>query len=543
MLSRTLSVTPAAAALTVLFTLLTQGCGLAADRSQPSQPTSLARTHSGELHGTRDGDVLRFRGIPYAQPPTGALRWTPPQPVRPWRGEKAADRSGPPCAQTGKPPTGSTAEDCLHLDVTEPAASYTKLRPVMVWLHGGGFSAGRGSQYDPGRMVARGGVVVVTVDFRLGIFANLALRGMSDGGSYALQDQQAALRWIKDNAKAFGGNPDNITLFGQSGGGVAVCGQLTSPGARGLFARAILQSGSCDTTLAANASGPGTPAFGVFWRPMAEAERTGAAIAAKLGCTGQATMLSCLRRVPVSRLLTQSNSATAAGVGGKTLPVDPREALSRGDVARVPVLSGNALNEQRLVAGLYELLGKPITAAQYPGLLTQGFGTGAAAVQEEYPLDRYPSAALAWAAVDTDSGFVCPQLHADDALSAHDPVFGYEFADATAPPVIPMPNDFPPGASHASELFYLFDQPGLPVLINGKTYSLTPAQYRLADRMITAWTTFARTGNPAGTRGSALWPGWHRRSALVHQFTARADRPRLADPAAEHHCGFWATHS
>lgn len=505
--------------------------------------STIAHTGSGELRGVHDGDVIRFRGVPYAQPPVGPLRWAPPRPVSPWTGVRPADRSGPPCAQAGRPPTGSTAEDCLHLDLTMPAAPRRAGPglPVMVWLHGGGFSSGTGTEYDPRRLVTQGEVLVVTVDFRLGVLGNLALPGMTDGGSYGLQDQQAALTWVEHNAAAFGGDPGNVTLFGQSGGAVAICGQLTSPAARGLFAKAILESGSCGTTLAANASGPGTPAFGSFWRPLAEVERTSAGVAGKLGCTRAATMLSCLRALPVNRLLPQTGSVTAAAVGGGTLPVDPRAALRVGEVTSLPVLSGTTSDEQRMAAGVYQLLGEPITARKYPAMLSRGFGANAAAVLAEYPLANYPSPALAWAAVYTDSGFVCPQLATDAALSLHGPVFGYEFADVTAPPLIPATPGFSPGASHASELFYLFDVAGGPLRMNGSAYRLSAAQRRVADRMIAAWSTFARTGDPAALTDAATWPAWHGAASRVHVFTSDAARPGMTEPAGEHHCGFWAT--
>ena len=498
----------------------------------------VVRSHSGMLRGVRDGDVLRFRGVPYAQPPVGAQRWAPPVPVHPWPGVRSAEKSGPPCPQSGAPPQGSTDEDCLRLDITLPVAPPRREpRPIMVWLHGGGFTAGTGTEYDPQRLVTAADVVVVTVDFRLGVLGNLAVPGMTDGGSYGLQDQRAALAWVRGNARAFGGDAGNITLFGQSGGAVAACAQLTSPAARDLFQKVILQSGSCHTTLAANASGPDTPAFGPFWRPLAQAERTGVDVAGRLGCPDPATRLTCLRAVPVDRLLAESGAVTAAAYGGATLPTDPRLALST--VRGKTVLSGHTADEQRMVAGLYALLGWPITAEQYPALLATGFSAHADAVAAQYPVDAYPSAALAWAAAYTDSGFVCPQLRTNAALATHARVFGYEFADRTAPPLIPAPPGFPTGASHGSDLFYLFDVAGKPIRLDGSTYELTEQQRRLADRMIDVWSTFAWTGRPSRAEDRATWPVWRGTTSAAHLFTDDA-RPDLTDPAVTHHCGFWA---
>ncbi len=514
-------------------------CSPAGPGEDPGGDPTRVQTASGALQGVADGDVVRFRGVPYAQPPVGELRWAPPVPVTPWSAVRAADRSGPPCAQSAPPPAGpQVEEDCLHLDVTVPARPAAVPRPVMVWLHGGGFSTGAGSDHDPRRLAAQGDVVVVTVDFRLGTFGYLALPGMIDPGSYGLQDQQAALAWVRRNAAAFGGDPANITLFGQSGGAVAVCGQLTSPAARGLFDKAILQSGSCGTTLAAGAAGPGSPAFGAFWRPMAHARRTGISVAENLGCTDPTTRLACLRGVPADRLLAQPTPVTAAATGDSTLPVDPRDALRSGRFADVPVLSGHTADEQRFIANLFALLGQPVTAAAYPELIATGFGEDADAVLGEYPLASYPDAASAWTAVHTDSGYVCPQLDTTAALATRGPVFGYEFADPTAPPTIPDPTGTTAGATHASELFYLFDQPGKPVRADGSVQMLTPVQRQVADTMIAAWTTFARTGAPP--TGPGAWPAWHGLTSAVHVFTADPGRPTRADPAARHHCAFWA---
>jgi para-nitrobenzyl esterase len=516
--------------LALPIALLLTAC--AAGTAAPARPPStLVHTQAGDLRGARDGDVLRFRGVPYAQVPTGDLRWAPPRPAKPWHGTRDATKSGPRCAQPGNPPDNSTAEDCLYVDVTTPATANHQRRPVLVWLHGGGFTTGAGSEYDPARIVTRGDLIVVTVDFRLGVLGNLTLPGMTDGGSYGLQDQQAALRWVRSNAAVFGGDPHNVTLAGQSGGAIGVCGQLTSPGARGLFDRAILESGSCETALNANSSGPDTKAFGAFWRQKDDAEQTGATAAATLGCTDPATALDCLRLLPVDKLLTQSGTITAATVGGHTLPMDPREALRRGRFTHVPVLSGNTRDEQRLVSSIYALLSQPITAERYPGLLTAGFGADAAAVSAEYPLSAYPDAASAWAAAYTDHDFVCPQLRTDTALSRHTRVYPYMFADETAPPLVPALPGFDAGASHASELFYLFDLPGKPVRIDNTTYPLTEPQKRLAATMIDAWSAFIHTGRPGS------WPSWRDKDSEVHTFTA--DEPTTTTPYDDHRCGFW----
>jgi para-nitrobenzyl esterase len=215
--------------------------------ARPADAAPIVMTGSGPVRGVRGPAVDSYQGIPYAQPPTGDLRWRAPRPVRPWTTAIDATTPGPACAQNepGKP-AGTTlpgsGEDCLYLNVTTPRG---QRRPVIVWIHGGGNTAGTGSEYDATRMATRGDVVVVTINYRLGVFGFFGYPGLSGSGAFGLQDQQAALRWVRANAAAFGGDPGNVTVAGESAGGVDICAQLTAPGSAGLFARAILQSGSC----------------------------------------------------------------------------------------------------------------------------------------------------------------------------------------------------------------------------------------------------------------------------------------------------------
>ncbi|MEV4897204.1 carboxylesterase family protein, partial [Nonomuraea sp. NPDC055795] len=327
------------AVLAALALLLAQDFG--AGRAAGDQAASSTRAgpevrlDSGRVRGIEEGDVLRFRGVRYARPPVGELRWRPPEPVARWQGVMAATRSGPACPQAGaNPEESSEAEDCLTLDVTVPRKAGKKPRPVMVWLHGGGFNAGRGADYDPRRLAVQGDVVVVTVEFRLGVLGYLALPGMPGGGTFGLQDQQAALRWVSRNAAAFGGDAGNVTLFGESGGGIATCGHLTSPAGRGLFHKAIMQSGACGTVLLPNTAGLGTPRF-PFWRPRKETYAATRTAARQVGCGDAATMPACLRTLPVKELLKLTGYFTAASYGGATLPAAPDQALRDGNFTRV----------------------------------------------------------------------------------------------------------------------------------------------------------------------------------------------------------------
>ncbi|WP_165974925.1 carboxylesterase/lipase family protein [Nonomuraea deserti] len=505
---------------------------------------------SGRIRGVYDGDVARYRGIPYAQPPTGDLRWRPPRPVARWRGVRDATTSGPACPQASEnPKESSEEEDCLTLDVTVPRKADPRKadprnagsrnagsrktgggktgggktgggsRPVMVWLHGGGFSAGRGADYDPRRLAVQGSAVVVTVEFRIGVLGYLALPGMSGGGTFGLQDQQAALRWVRRNAAAFGGDAGNVTLFGESGGGIATCGQLTAPGSRGLFHKAIIQSGSCGTALLPNATGPGTPRY-PFWRPLKETYAAARSAARQVGCpagddAGQT--LACLRGRPVKDLLELTGMFTAASYGGPALPVSPERALREGDFARVPVLTGHTGKEALLFAGVLSLLGRPVTDENLPDLLRQGFGRRAEEIARRYPRDEYATPMEAWAAPNTDAMFACPHARDGDALARGTKVFAYVFADDTAPPFVPSLPGFPAGAGHASELAYLFDVRDKPIDLDGEPVPLTETQLSVARDMVAAWTSFARTGTPSSS--GRAWRRWRPGARVAHLIT------------------------
>lgn len=205
---------------------------------------SIVRLDSGRIRGQDDGTVRTYSGIRFAQPPVGELRWKDPVAAKPWKGVADATKPARQCTQmeAGKQIGG---EDCLFLDVNAPAKPTRTALPVMVWLYGGGYTTGAGSAYDARRLADEGDVVVVTPNYRLGAFGYLALKGLAGSGTFGLADQLEALRWVQRNAAAFGGDPRNVTLFGQSAGGMSTCALLTSPAARGLIDKAIIQSGSC----------------------------------------------------------------------------------------------------------------------------------------------------------------------------------------------------------------------------------------------------------------------------------------------------------
>lgn len=479
----------------------------------------VVRTDSGPVRGLITGEARTFQGIPFAAPPVGDLRWAPPQRPEPWTAVRDATKPGPQCAQgQGIGSNPSENEDCLYLNVVSPTKPAHKPRPVMVWVHGGGFSSGAGSDYDLRRLALGGDVVVVSVNYRLGVFGFFGYPGLgADSGVFGLEDQQAALRWVQRNAHAFGGDPRNVTLFGESAGGMSTCAQLTSPSAAGLFTRAIIQSGPCTMSWPDNGLFPDVPAGKLFQR-RSDIEAFGLSEAKKIGCTD----LACLRRLPVKTLLPLPFSSPA--FNSRVLPIDPAEAFRNGRFAKIPVMTGTTRDEGRLFAAL--LPDQPITEARYQQLLREAFGDKAPLVAAKYPSAAHGSPGNAFADVMTDRVWACSEVEAQRHLAERTRTFAYEFADRAAPPLFPFPPGIDPGASHGSELSYLSDLVGIPAELN-------PAQQKLSAQMIQYWTRFARTGNPNGDD----LPKW--RPAPKVQSLA-PDKIGPVDYAAEHNCGFWA---
>jgi para-nitrobenzyl esterase len=398
--------------------------------------------------------------------------------------------------------------------------------PVMVWMHGGAYFLGAGSQFDPTKMVSTG-VIVVTINYRLGALGFLAHPALSaesaygGSGNYGIMDQQLALQWVQDNIAAFGGNPKRVTIFGESAGGNSMFAHLVSPTATGLFQRVISQSGTSEQRL------PTLPA----------AEATGRNFASAVGCPDQTA--ECLRALPVATLLAQQSRigspallgiAATPNIDGYVLPQSIDTALSKGEFHRVPVINGTNRHEMRLYIALYvtQLFG-PITPEQLPGLTSVFVGSHASAVLAEYPAGDYPSPELNYTALLTDYIFACPAFEADQAMAKVTRTYAYEFADAEAPTLGFPPVSFPYGASHGFELPYLFDYAGY-------VPPFTTEQQKLSERMIRAWTNFAKRGKPGG--------GWKplRRSGggfFASLVPPRRVRQATSDFNADHKCSFW----
>jgi para-nitrobenzyl esterase len=506
---------------------------LAAPTASPAVgPGTLIHTDKGWLLGSTTPSGMRtFFGIPFAQPPTGALRFHAPVPPSPW-GVRLAFSHSSPCPQLRV----LTNENCLGLDVYAPPAAASQHLPVMVWFYGGGYVLGWNSMYDPAPLVATGKVIVVTVNYRVGPFGFLALPGLESEsptgqatGDYGLMDQQAGLRWVQRNIAAFGGDPRNVTIFGESSGGNSVCSQVASPPATGLFQRAISESGFCGASATLD----------VHSQPQVIADSE--AYAARVGCPDAATMLSCLRALPASKLEadpTVSNPAPSVGVwvpdiDGYVLPRSLQDAWSSGRFNHVPMVIGTNLNEARLFVALDEVPQlKALTPEQYTAWVEQVFGSQAQSVLAEYPVSAYGAADLAEAQAFTDVSFACTASYEAEHASANgQQLWQYEFADPN-PPFSKLDPFMNLGDFHASELFYLFDLFGVPI-------SFSPAQQSLSAEMIAAWTNFAATGQP-GPIGDADWPRFTDGSPQTMVLTSQGSHT-IDDFANEHQCAFWRT--
>jgi para-nitrobenzyl esterase len=324
-------------------------------------------------------------------------------------------------------------------------------------------------------------------------------------------------------------------VFGESYGGLAASAHLTSPGSKGLFRRAIIQSGFALMDLPAGALSPGVPAVEWFgWQSSAEAEAAGTAVAAQLGCGDSATPLECLRRTKADDLVALSRPMPFA-YGNSVLPEPPAQALRDGRFQRVPIISGATRDEHRLFVGLFRVLaGHPVGPTDYPSLLAEAFGEHAGQVAARYPVSAYESPSVAWATVLTDRMWARSTFEQHGVLAEHVPTYAYEFADRRSPMYLPFPQDLPPGAFHAAEVPYLLTDERFAA-------AATPEQRRLSDQMIRYWANFAHAGDP---NGDALppWPPFDPAEAVPHVQSLAPGTGAITavDYAAEHRLDFWS---
>ncbi|MFT4193323.1 carboxylesterase/lipase family protein [Ottowia sp.] len=504
-------------------------CGLAAAvlaacGGSGDDPNSVT-TDQGVVVGSETASYRQFLGIPYAAAPTGALRWQPPQPAAAWTGERAATQFAPHCPQPATPfGTASTSEDCLYLNVYTPRTG-TGPFPVMFWIHGGALIYGESDEYDPTALVNQG-VAVVTINYRLGplgFLSHAALSAEQGGasGNYGLMDQQAALRWVKANIAAFGGDPANVTVFGESAGGLSTHSQLVSPLAAGLFHKAIVQSGAYTLTLPT----------------LAQAEAIGEGFAATAGCADQSA--DCLRALSLDTVMAHAAQVHGGSQlpteDGKVLPASYAQAFASGSFNKVPVIEGSNQHEYSMLSAFVTdtVLGREINASEYESTVRTQFGALADALLALYPVTITP--AWAYDSLLTDAGFACNGRKAAQLIAAQgQPVYTYEFADADAPMVFDVParvNGF--GAYHASEIQYVW--PKQQRIYHGAPF--TAAQTDLSNKMVAYWAQFAKTGNP-NVAGNPNWPAYTQAGDTYLTLAPSAIAPSTTF-GAEHQCAVW----
>jgi para-nitrobenzyl esterase len=530
-LTRKLSIAVVAVLLAALSSVVT---AFAAD--SPHRPIAL--TESGVVIGATTNGVSQFLGIPYAAPPIENLRWRPPKRFGFFHGFfLEATQFGSACTQPG----GVGSENCLFLNVFTPQLKSDhdgRGLPVMFWIHGGGLINGSSIPYNPVELVRRG-VIVVTINYRLGFLGFLAQSAIdAEGhvnGNYGLMDQQFALKWVRRNIAGFGGDPNRVTIFGESAGGQSVYAHLASPTASGLFRGAIAESGSYAefqdyfSNVITLAQGETTGSTSV---------PSGAAIADSVGCTNQTA--SCLRAVPAATMVAQEPFPLYPFVDGTLLTQTIAAAFASGQFNQVPVIAGTNHDEYRLfVATGYDLVGNPIlTSTEYDTAVNALWGsTLAPSVLALYPFSSYPFGGEALGASGTDGVFSCPARNVDQALSQLVPIYAYEFNDENAPPPQSAFGGlltFPLGAYHSAELQYLF--PGIDVF--GLQVSLSPEQKKLSQAMVSYWTQFAKTGNP----NSLGEPPWSPYSTSTDEFQSLIPPTPVVESNfdAGHQCSiFW----
>jgi para-nitrobenzyl esterase len=459
------------------------------------------RTADGVLEGvvSADGKVRTFKGIPYAAPPVGPLRWQPPQPVTPWTGVRKAVEYGARAMQ-GRIFSDMVfhddgpSEDCLYLNLWMPARPATDKLPVMVWIYGGGFVAGSTSEpRQDGGNLCKKGVMVVSMNYRMGVFGFFAHPELTKesehhaSGNYGLLDQLAALQWVKKNIATFGGDPDNVTIFGESAGSASVCALMASPLARGLFHRGIGESGTLFST--------GEPA-----KSLAEAEQAGVKFAETAFGTSS---LEALRALPAQKVLEAAlklpHEYFRPDIDGWLMPADCLSLFASGKQSRVPLLTGWNRDEGSRKDLLSE--DEP-TVANYIAHAKIRFGGNAVAFLKVYP-----------AATDAEARQAAHDFGGDKAIgystwkwlelqvkTGASPAYRYEFDQA-----LPLPADAKPGtepvAPHAGEIEFVFQ------VLSSKDLSWQPDDHAVSELMASYWTNFAKTGNPNGP-GLPQWPAY-----------------------------------
>ncbi len=530
----------------IIITSILSLSGLAIARAAPPP---VVQTVNGEVAGFYNNSVAEFLGMRYAKPPVGQWRWMPPQSPTPWSGVRSATMYGNRCAQIttlgvfAGPATNT--EDCLFLNVFTPDLQAGANLPVIVWIHGGGNFDGESNDYDGSKMALQGNTVVVTINYRLNLMGFLAAASLdTEGhqfGNYGLMDQQMALNWVRQNIANFGGNPNNVTLGGQSAGAEDTGFAMLSPPAAGLFQRGICES-FCPTG--------NIPT-------LASAEAVGQNFATAAGCGGKTgpAQAACLRHVPAAIVesLAGTASATSAYVigpmlDGNILPIQPPTAWASGQFTHVPLMNGNVQDEENFGLAITEYFSnprQPPTDSQYTNYVTTTYSSSAyppgtaEKVLRLYPPTNYTSAQLAWDRAGTDPG-ICAEMALNTLLAPQIPVYAYLFEDQTPPFYFPPMPGFLPLAYHTADIQFLF-----PLYHGGQgtPHPLHGEQSTLSDTLVSAWTKFAWTGNPNGA-GPTPWPVYSvnpNKSDILLENVPAVQTESTAQFNVAHHCDFWSS--
>jgi para-nitrobenzyl esterase len=468
--------------------------GVALPVAAETQP--VVKSPAGAVRGEQVGNLNVFKGIPYALAPTGSLRWKPPLPVPAWKGTRDATTFGPACIQP-KPRSGSIyewelasmSEDCLSLNIWAPASA--RKAPVLVWIHGGSLVSGSSSEpmYD-GTKLAERGIIVVSINYRLGVLGYLAHPALSaesrrkSSGNYGLLDQIAALRWLKRNIAAFGGDAANVTIAGESAGALSVMYLMAAPEARGLFAKAIAQSAYMISTPQLRDS-----AFGDI-----AGEAAGVWLAGKLGATDLAGLRS-MDAAAITTAAALSGWLPFGTVDGRVLPRQLAESFDRGDQAKVPILAGFNSGEIRSLRFL--LPQPPADAASYEAQIRDRYADLAGAFLRQYPSSDVAESMLAITR-DALYGWTAERLVAKQT-AAGAPSFLYFFDHG-----YPTAESMGLHAFHASEIPYVFGTTG-KTPPRWPAVPATPVETQLSDAMASYWASFARDGVPSAA-GQPQWP-------------------------------------
>ncbi|MDH4981581.1 carboxylesterase family protein [Hyphomicrobium sp. D-2] len=540
--------------LAALAVLMSAAVPVQVAAAPPSQwgEAAIVETQGGKVAGFMRNGALEFRGIPYGMSVAGDSRWEPPKPAASWSGVLPAMHFKEPCAQAARYglTQRSDNEDCLYLNVSLPtdanasldageagAALAKRKLPVIIWIHGGAFVGGSAALYRLDALARKADAVVVSMNYRLGVFGFMPhpAFGTERNGGYALEDQRLAMRWVQENIAAFGGDPDNVTIAGESAGAASVCMHLIAPEeTKGLFHKAIVQSGACVFRL----------------RNVEDGKNFGAVVAEKAGCTDAATVLQCMRGKDPQTLIAAGEEVGAGDLlafaqtyGARTVPLQGLDAIASGKFARVPVLNGGTRDELSLYVGYDVQAGKKFTAENYDEVIAILYGDNAAKVLEQYPLSAYASAAQAITAATTDFrpdlGINrCLYLETARLMSQHVPVYQWEFADRHTPvlgvamPIEPDPG-FELGAAHSSELNAYFPNFSNTTAISGP--DLPPQSQVMADQMTESWATFMRTGTPKADGA----PAWKAYAEGAQTMRFEPGNIHAIDLAADAKCAFW----